>query len=309
MKGKTNILLTGASGFLGQIIQQQLAKEYAISTLGRGKGNTISCDLGKETPSIPETFQMVIHVAGKAHMVPKTEEEKQDFFRINHQGTVHLLKALDAAPALPQQLVFISTVAVYGLDQGEEIREETPLNGQTPYAYSKILAEKAIEEWATDRRVPYVILRPPLIVGPGAPGNLGSIRRAIQKGYYFRIQGNEARKSAILASDLARLIPQLSGKSGIYNLTDGYHPHFSEIEDAIAQSLQTRIKIRLPFSWVKALARLGDHLSFFPLNSARLEKMTATLTFSDEKARRDLAWNPKPVLDFLSISEDLPKTK
>lgn len=83
---------------------------------------------------------MVLHACGKAHIVPRTEEEKQAFFDVNYTGTIHLCEALERVGG-PKALIFISTVAVYGYESGEMITEEHPLNGDTPYAKSKIMAE------------------------------------------------------------------------------------------------------------------------------------------------------------------------
>lgn len=197
----------------------------------------------------------------------------------------------------------ISTVSVYGREEGEGIPESHPLNDTTPYARSKALAEAAVQEWCEARGVKWIILRLPLVAGPNPPGNLGAIRRAIAKGRYFRIAGNRARKSMVLAEDVARLIPSLEGKSGIFNLTDGIHPTFAEIEAAIAKALGKEIPICLPKGLLAAAGKGGDVLNrlglSFPLTTARLHKMAATLTFSDVKARRELGWDPRPVIPYI----------
>lgn len=76
---------------------------------------------------------MVLHTCGKAHIVPRTEEEKQASFDVNYTGTIHLCEALERV-GVPKALIFISTVAVYGCESGEMITEEHPLSGDTPYA-------------------------------------------------------------------------------------------------------------------------------------------------------------------------------
>lgn len=291
-------LLTGATGFLGQQLLQQLSSQTL--RLGRSPANHIRCNLSTDVPKLPPVGT-VIHNAGKAHSLPKTQAEVDAFFQVNDQGTRHLLQALEAHP--PHQFIFISTVSVYGREEGKDIDESHPLNGATPYARSKIQAEAAVQTWCEARGVSWVILRLPLIAGPNPPGNLGAIQRAIARGRYFRIAGNEARKSMVLAADVARLIPKLTGKTGIYNLTDGIHPAFAEIEDAIAGALGKRIPLSLPKGLVTAIAMAGDGLTGlglpFPLTTGRLEKMTATLTFSDEKARRELAWRPRAVIPYI----------
>ncbi len=298
------VLLSGSTGFLGKNIQKILREsQVATTTLGRSSLNDIQCDLGQEVPLLAEAPQLVIHAAGKAHSVPKTEAEAAVFHQVNHQGTQHLLRGLEGLPALPQQFILISTVAVYGKEEGVLIQEDSPLQGQTPYAQSKRLAEEAVLQWCTKKGVKNVILRLPLIAGTNPPGNLGKIIQAIRSGKYFQIRQNQAQKSIVLAEDIAKLLLNLEGKSGIYNLTDGQDPSFNDIEEAISRGLGKGIKVQLPLWLVKGLAAGGDLLQSigipFPLTSGQVRKMTHSLTFSDQKARKELGWSPQPVLEFL----------
>jgi len=74
---------------------------------------------------------------------------------------------------VPESFIFVSTVAVYGCETGEDIDENHPLKGNTPYALSKIQAEKFLTEWCHTNNVKLGIIRPSLIAGPNPPGNLG----------------------------------------------------------------------------------------------------------------------------------------
>jgi len=301
----TLYLLTGATGFLGRIIHEH--QQVRTLRLGRGPQNDIRCDLSREVPELP-AVHTVIHNAGKAHSVPRSAAEAQAFFEVNEQGTRNLLQGLEAQP--PRQFIFISSVAVYGLDEGSSICESAPLLGITPYAQSKIKAENAVREWCSSRNIPALILRPPLVYGPNPPGNLGAISAMIQRGRYVRISGNTARKSIVLAEDIARLIARIDGQSGTYNLTDGQHPRFSDLEEAIAQVHEQPIRFGLPLSLLQLGAYGGDMLKKLklpsPLYTARLNKMTATLTFDDHAARRDIGWNPQSVLS--KAASILPKS-
>ena len=294
-------LITGGKGFLGSVIAEKLA--YSCQTLGRSEDNDFVYDLSKGVPQIQEIFTNVIHCAGKAHVVPKTKQEKQVFFDVNVQGTKNLLEALKNNLANIQQFIFISTIAVYGKDQGLNIAENTPLLGESSYAKSKMEAEQILLNWSKEHAIPLVILRLPLIVGDHPPGNLGAMMKAIKSGRYFSISNNNAKKSVVLANDVADFISNLKGKSGTYNLTDGLHPTFKEIEEAIGFRFRKKIKISLPIGSLRMIAKLGDWVRIlkipFPLYSERLNKMISSLTFSDEKARKELNWNPNPVLDFI----------
>lgn len=293
---RKSLLFSGSNGFLGKSILPLLEKQYKIITLDLSNAD-IKCDLSETLPHF-SLADIVIHAAGKAHLIPKTKEEEDLFFKINYQGTTNILKALENN--LPQSFIFISTVAVYGLEEGEMITEDFPLNGNSPYALSKIKAEEAVLEWSKKFNVPTVILRLPLIAGYPAPGNLGHMIRAIQKGYYFRIGKGKARRSMILAKDLADFIPVLYQKSGIFHLTDGHHPSFKELEEYIAIHFKKKIR-SIPNPLVAFVAKLGDLFSFIPINTNRLVKLQSTLTFSDQKARKELGWNAKSILESFDL--------
>ena len=296
-------LITGATGFLGSIIVDALGKEKIIS-LGKSPQNTICSDLSSSVPNVRENIDQVIHCAGKAHAVPKSQKEKEDFFKVNLEGTINLLAGLDDLDRKPNRFIFISSVSVYGLEKGENIPENHPLLGKTPYAKSKILAEKEVEKWCEKHAVQYLILRLPLVIGKYPKGNLQSISEAIKKGRYIRIKNNHARKSMVLAEDVAKLIASMPNVSGIFNLTGKENPKFSEIEKEIAKIHLKSIKYSIPQKLAKILAQLGTILETFgispPINSKRLRKICSTLTFSDRKAREALSWNPKPVLSNLN---------
>ncbi|MBK8563704.1 MAG: NAD-dependent epimerase/dehydratase family protein [Saprospiraceae bacterium] len=292
-----SVLITGANGFVGETLKEILSQQFEILTLGLNERNLIVCNLSNEIPKLSKTPDYVIHAAGKAHSIPKNDKEALDFHQINYQGTLNLLEGLTNTNNTISQFIFLSTVAVYGMERGENIAEDWPLKGDTPYAKSKIMAEKAVVDWCNNHNVRYIILRLPLVVGEKAPGNLGAIKRAILKGHYFRIEGNHAKKSVVLAEDIAALIPNLDGKQGIFNLTDGINPSFFQIETAISKEVNKPINWTLPMFWAKTLAIFGDLLTSikipFPLTSDKLMKLTSTLTFDDRAARETLGWQPK----------------
>lgn len=295
------LLFTGASGFLGQNVKPILDKKYKVKTLGLTNADDIVSNLANEVPTFSETFDIVFHAAGKAHIVPKTEAEKQAFFDVNYQGTVNLCKALEQN-TLPKAFVFVSTVAVYGLEFGENITEAHPLNGDTPYALSKIQAEKFLIEWCAKNNVKLGIIRPSLIAGPNAPGNLGAMVNGIQTGKYLSIGEGKARKSVLMVQDIAHLIPLLVKKGGIYNVCDDTQPSFRELETIISNQLGKKKPKSIPFFIAKAMALIGDLLGpKVPINSLKLKKITESLTFSNAKAKKELGWKPLSVLKNYKI--------
>lgn len=293
------VLVTGASGFLGKYITRLLKeKKIPFITLGRDHSNNVVADLTQPISVCEELSEVeyVVHAAGKAHMVPRNEEEKQEMFRMNTLGTQHLLDALPVKQI--KSIVFISSVAVYGKQSGELFSENEPLNATDSYGKSKIEAEQLITDYCKRQNINCCILRLPLIAGVNPPGNLETMIKAMRKGTYFRVGKGEAKKSIVLAADVAELIPRLFDKNGTYNLSDGHHPSFAQLEEHIAHELQLKKPLALPYLFIKMAALAGDILgSRAPINSSKLDKITKTLTFSDTKAVKELNWYPHPVIN------------
>lgn len=294
------ILITGASGFLGRHLYDFFETSgHTVDTLGRKNLDTFTADISKEILPIDVRYDLVIHSAAKAHVVPKTEEEKNDFFAINYKGTRNILRSLTETP---KNFTFISTVSVYGLDFGLDISEEHPLASKEPYGLSKIKAEKAVLDWGIKHGVNVTILRLPLLFGKNPPGNLKAMIKAIKKGYYFNIGKGQAKKSMVFAADVAEFIPVIMPYGGIYNLTDGYHPSFKELSDTIAEYYGFRKPISLPRFVVNLMAKFGEIIQQLtkknmPINKRQYGKMVKSLIINDDKARAK-GWTPKSILNY-----------
>lgn len=290
------LLFTGGTGFLGKNIRPILDKTYKVTTCGITANDMLKADLANEIPLLDQHYDVVLHACGKAHVIPRSEAEKQAFYDVNYRGTVNLCTALERA-GLPKALVFISTVAVYGCESGNMITEEHPLNGITPYAKSKIMAEKYLTDWCAGQNVVLGILRPSLLAGRDAPGNLGAMVNGIRKGFYMNIAGKKVVKSILMAEDIARILPLVVDKGGVYNVCDTRQPSFEEISVLVAKQLNKRKPLSIPYWMAWCMAKVGDCIgSKAPINSYKLEKMTQSLTFSNDKARIELCWEPLDVL-------------
>ena len=193
-------------------------------------------------------------------------------------------------------------MAVYGCAYGENITEDHPLNGDTPYAMSKRLAEEYLQKWCYEHNVILGIIRPSLIAGPNPPGNLGAMIYGIRSGKYLSIAGSQARKSVLMVQDIAKLVPLLAEKGGIYNVCDSHHPTFRELETTICRQVDKKLPLSIPYWVAKCMALAGDCLGRkAPINSLKLDKITKSLTFSNEKAIRELGWKPTNVLENFNI--------
>lgn len=296
-----SLLFTGATGFLGSNVLPLLQENYEVETLALDENATYNVNLVTDTIKLNKNYDVILHAAGKAHVIPRTEAEEKLFYDINFEGTKKICDALEEI-GLPKSFIFISTVAVYGCDIGEMITENHPLNGNSPYAKSKIMAEQYLQEWCNKNNVVLTILRPSLIAGKNPPGNLGAMIKGIESGKYLSIAGGVSRKSVMMACDLANALPLCEEKGGVYNICDDSYPSFHDLEILISKQLGKKPPLNIPYWVANCLAHIGNLLGKkAPINSARLEKIVKSLTFSNEKIKNELNFKPTDVLTNFEI--------
>lgn len=294
------LLFTGGTGFLGRNAKPILDKTYEVTTVGIMESDMIKANFVTDVPILTEHYDIVLHAAGKAHIYPKTEAERQSFYDVNLTGTIHLCEALEKV-GVPQSFIFISTSGVYGLNNCDNVTEDYPLLGEEPYQKSKIQAENFLIYWCKKNKVILTILRPSLMAGIGAPGNLEAMVSGIKTGAYLSIAHGKARKSLLMAEDIAHLVTLAKDKGGIFNVCDDHNPSFGELEYVISKQLGKSRPISIPYWMAKCLALIGDIIPAFPINSSRLSKIVTDDTISNEKAKRELGWQPMDVLENYRI--------
>ncbi len=295
------LLFTGGTGFLGRNIKPILDKLYNVTTIGITDEDMIKSNFVSDVPNLRERYDVVLHAAGKAHIYPKTEAEIKSFFDVNLTGTIHLCEALERV-GVPKSFIFISTMNVYGDEPGNmDTEDNRKIVGDSPYAKSKIQAEEYLTMWCREHNVVLGILRPSLLAGKGAPGNLGAMIKGIKTGGYLSIAGGKARKSVLMVDDIANLVPLVASKGGVYNVCDDYNPSFRELETTIAKQLGKRPPMSIPYWIAKCLALVGDVIPQLPINSQRLNKIVTSDTWSNEKAKRELGWKPMNVIENYKI--------
>ena len=297
-----SLLFTGATGFLGSNVLPLLRQNYEVETLALDPNADFNINLVTDQIVLSKQYDIVLHAAGKAHVIPKTEEEIKLFYDINYEGTKKLCSALEKS-GVPKSFVFMSTVAVYGCDIGEKITENHSLDGETPYAKSKIMAEEFLKDWCSRNNIILTILRPSLIAGKNPPGNLGAMIKGISSGKYLSIAGGVSHKSVMMACDLANVIPLCEDKGGIFNICDDSYPSFHELEVLISKQLgKKRPPLNIPYWVANILAHIGNLMGKkAPINSLRLEKIVKSLTFSNEKIKKELGFVPTDVLSNFRI--------
>lgn len=207
------ILVTGANGFLGRnIVEFCQLRSLDVRACARNADISkpywaISPDLGAAADwgALLNGINIVIHAAARAHM--KKDEVADllaEYRRVNVEGTLKL--ARQAVAAGVKRFVFISSIGVNGNINTRPFRIEDQPNPAEPYAQSKWEAEQCLMRLAAETGMEVVIIRPPLVYGPGAPGNFGSLVRWIEKGVPLPLGAIHNKRSLVGIDNLVDLI-------------------------------------------------------------------------------------------------------
>lgn len=172
LKNKLNLLITGSSGFVGKYLVSMLTEQGAIfkcltrNKIVNGKNQICLSDISEQN------FDVVIHLAGRAHIINETAKNPlMEFRKANVDYT--LLVAKHSYEAGVKRFIFISTVGVYGAySTTEPLHETSKLQPQEHYAITKLEAERRLQSYCHEKEMELVILRPALIYGDNVPGNL-----------------------------------------------------------------------------------------------------------------------------------------
>jgi nucleoside-diphosphate-sugar epimerase len=219
------VLVTGASGFVGQGVTAALlgAAGLDVSVVTRRgldlDGNVTRHVIGDMSPEtewseIVSGKDLVVHLAGLAHVRSRAADGRSDFDRVNHRTTERL--AAESAQAGVRRFVFLSSVAVHGRlsTHGDRLTSSSPLRPATRYAESKARGEDAVRAVGQRSGMEVVVIRPPLVYGPNAPGNYGRLVRLVRSRLPLPLGGLDNRRSLIGRGNLADLVVRCATHPG-----------------------------------------------------------------------------------------------
>ena len=279
------LLITGSSGFVGQnLIKSLNSPEWtALSTQPEKLTNGKVLGYPEFWKDTSKTFTHYIHLAGKAHDLKKTAEDRA-YFEVNFELTKKLFNRF-LADTESKSFIYISSVKACADAVDGWLTEETACDPATPYGKSKLQAEEYIlANLPADKQV--YILRPCMIHGPGNKGNLNLLFAFAKKGLPFPLAAFDNQRSFLSVDNLCWVMLQLLNKdipSGVYQVADDGTFSTNQLIRLMAASLNKKARLwAIPTSLITACAKVGDKLHL-PLTSERLQKLTESYKVSNQK--------------------------
>jgi nucleoside-diphosphate-sugar epimerase len=301
-----NILITGANGFIGQVLVAALkTRNCRIIALVRQKhtgpwDQAVFGDI-REPLTVSESLHCdtVFHLAGKAHALSEHAGEEAEYHAVNTEGTRNVLELAKKIGA--KRFVYFSSIKAMG-EVGEGHDETSGCDPRTPYGISKLAAEKLVLEGGY---VPHpVVIRPTMVYGPGAKGYLPQMIRFVHKGIFPPLSSKvKNKRSMVHVEDLVRTAiaaadkPEAAGK--VYIVSDGRQYSTHDVYAAICRGLGKKIPgWSVPYGMLRSAARVGDVIGRmrkrrFVFDSDVLAKLTGSAWYDTRKAERELGVVPK----------------
>jgi nucleoside-diphosphate-sugar epimerase len=302
------VLVTGATGFVGRHLCTTLVERgYAVRAAVRSEKADFGCeravvgeiDSRTDWDAALDGVDAVVHLAARAHVM-RGDKSLDSFVRTNALGTQRL--ASEAARRTVSRFVYLSTVKVNGEKTGERsfTASDEP-HPEDPYGVSKWLGEQYLREVAAKTRMQAVIVRAPLVYGPGARANFLRLMQLVDKGLPLPFGAVDNRRSLVniwnLQDLLVNVLTNDAAPGRTWMVSDGDDVSTPELVQRLATALGRKVKLvavpervlRVCASMIGARAAIG--------------RLCNSLTVDVATTRTDLTWSP-PV----SMNEALART-
>lgn len=299
LSGRT-VVVTGADGFVGRHACARASELGAVvrrvTRGGAGKETYAVGAIDGETEwsRILDGAHAVVHLAARVHLRKDLSPDPlAEYRKVNVGGTRRLAEA--AARAGVRRLVLASSIGVYGRESPRPLDEATPTRPASSYARSKLEAEQELLLSASATSIEPVIVRAPLVYGPGDPGNLPRLIRLVATGLPLPLRLARGRRSLLYVGNFADLLtlcvshPAAAGE--VFVASDGEDVSTAELVRLIAKKMGRSVAlIPVPRRFLMLGARaVGDHLD--------VVRLFGSLTVDSGKVRRRLGWQPPHTLE------------
>jgi UDP-glucose 4-epimerase len=315
---KKSILLTGATGFVGHVLATQLAETSHLKVLARREPTLISAEFCKahidpacDYSAFLTKVSIVIHCAARVHIMNDTALDPLLIFReVNTYGTLNLAK--QAAQAGVKRFIFISSIKV----NGESSSIDKPFtaadvhNPQDPYGISKSEAETQLLALGQETGMEIVIIRPPLVYGPGVKANFASLLNLASKGLPLPFACfNQNKRSMVSVDNLVDLIitcidhPKAANQ--VFLVSDDYDLSTADLISKLSKACgKSGFMFYVPVVFFKIIAKLIGKQDF-------IERLSGSLSVDISKAKQLLNWIPPQSVDngFKKTADAFLKSK
>lgn len=299
------IAVTGASGFVGSALVAALgASGQAVRPLTRRPGpGSPGGDLGPQTDwtEALQGVDCVIHCAARVHVMQETEGDALAAFRrVNTAGTSRL--AEQAAELGVKRMVLVSSVKVNGesTSGANPFRATDTPTPQDAYGQSKWEAEQALWQVCQRTGLQGVVVRPPLVYGPGVRANLARLMRWIATGFPLPLARIENRRSLVALDNLVDLLMQCAthpaAPGNTFLVSDDHDLSTPDLIRRLATAMgQSPRLLPVPVSWLRSVGKLVGRTD-------EISRLVDSLQVDIAATRSALGWTP-PV----SVAQGLQK--
>ena len=296
------VLVTGADGFIGRHLQltlQQRGIDYRVAVraaaiAGDPRRYAVG-DIGPRTDwrAALDGIDVVIHLAARAHVLRETAPDpRAEFMRVNAEGTMALVVAAVAAGV--RRFVYASSVGVLGNTSGRTpLTPDCAPQPHNAYSESKLAGERAARSAAAHLEV--VVLRLPLIYGPGVRANFLRLLRWVDRGWPLPLAGVDNVRSLLNIWNLCDLVTQLlarpvaSGRAWL--VSDGEDLSTPELVRRIAGFMQRKARLwRVPAGVLQVLGQLTGQ-------RAQVTQLCASLAVDSTQTRSEFNLSPPVSVD------------
>ena len=302
------ILVTGATGFVGRTLCPVLAgRGHDVRAAVRGDSRVdvadrvIVGDIGPGTSwdAALKGVDSVVHLAARAHVLNDSAEKTQLYFETNHYGTQSLAEA--AARAGVRRFLFLSSIKVNGEDSSQgayrAVDEPQPRDA---YGESKWLAEQAVRRVAEQSGMQAVVVRPPLVYGPGVKANFVRLMRWVETRRPLPLASIENRRSLVSVWTLCDLLATLlehPEAPGTWMVSDGEDISTPDLIRRIGRAMGRPARlVALPVGLLRALGAVSG-------KKAEVARLCGSLVVDIAATRAKLDWSPP-----LSVDEAVRRT-
>ena len=303
-KNKYIILVTGASGFVGkELIKKLLAEGHKIIGLVRKNINIFNSksyenllvnDISQGVSiSHIQKIDIVIHLAAKTH---SQNNNYKDYYKTNVLGTENIINL--AVKKNVKFILMLSSIKVNGEGFSNNKIEYTEKSETLPkdaYGISKLESENILIKDSIKNNISYVVLRPPLIYGKGAKGNLLKLIKYIEKGLPLPFISGENKRSLLSLNNLIdaiiRILYTTNSHNNVYLISDDIPVNPEDLYSVIANKLNKKlVKIKVNKKLLQIL--------LWPIGKSRMvEKISNSLIIDNSKIKKTLGWKPRITLD------------